>query len=83
MRSYKKRFSSLEELRQEKGQVEKCLSIELTKFQKDVVDSFMPERSYIDSSIPYMRYIGYGMTAYRTAKVVKNIFDFIHRRSWR
>ncbi|MCR5313902.1 MAG: hypothetical protein K6E54_09765 [Bacteroidaceae bacterium] len=79
----KRQYMTLAELRADKDVAYAKLNKEVKQLQDDIVDSFLPERSYLDSSIPYMRYVGYGLTAYKTAKTVKKIFDFIHRRSWR
>ena len=82
MRKEKMQYLTLEELRADKRKVGRKLSTELTQLQDDVVSSFLPERSYIDSTVPYMRYVGYGLTAYKTAKTVKRLFDFVHKRNW-
>jgi len=83
MKKQKQQYMTLAELRADRQKVGKKLNKQLEELQEDITNSFLPDDSYLDSSVPYMKYIGYGLTAYKTAKTVKKVFDFIHRRSWR
>ena len=75
-------YHSLEELRADKLIVSRRLRKKVGKLQSDITESFTPDRSFIDSSIPYMKYVGYALTAYKTARTVKKIVDFARRRNW-
>lgn len=75
-------YHSLDELRAEKQRVGKRLGKKVKKLQTDVAQTFTPDRSFVDSSIPYMRYIGYAITGFKVARKVKKIVDFARRRKW-
>jgi len=75
-------YNSLEELRADKAKVSKKLNKGVRKLQDDIVDSFVPDDSLIDSAVPYMKYVGYALTAFKTARTAKNIISFLRRRNW-
>ena len=76
------KYNSLEELRAEKAVVSRRLNKGVEKLQSDIVDSFVPESSLLDSAVPYIKYVGYAMTAFKTARMAKNVVCFLRRRKW-
>ena len=75
-------YATLSEVRAEKAKVSRRLSKGVEKLQSDIVDSFVPDTSFFDSALPYMKYFGYAVTAYKTARMAKNVMSFLHRRKW-
>lgn len=75
-------YHTLQELRADKSRVSKKLNKKVRKLQTDIVDSFTPDKTFLDSSLPYLRYIGYALTGFKVARKVWNVIDFARRRKW-
>jgi hypothetical protein len=76
------KYNTLDELRAEKAEVSRRLGKGVEKLQSDIVESFVPENSLLDSAFSYIRYVGYAMTAFKTARTVMNAIAFMRRRKW-
>lgn len=84
MKTAKTSYNSLEELRRDKVRLERRLSTVAHEMEDDIVDCFLPQdRAYVNSSVPYMRYMGYGITAYKTFNVVRKLVGMIQRWRWK
>lgn len=77
-------YNSLEELRADIRKVDKALGRALSDLERDAVDCVLPSNnSYLNSDVSYMRYVGYGITAYKTFNIVRKIVGFVSRRRWK
>lgn len=76
-------YNSLEELRSDIKKTERKLSNNIETMEEEVKACFLPaNREYIDSPTPYMRYVGYGITAYKTFNVVRKLITMIKTKRW-
>lgn len=76
------RYNTLADLRADKAKVRRRLGNGVNKLQSDITESFVPDSSLLDSAIPYVKYVGYALTAFKTARNVKNLIGFLRRRGW-
>lgn len=78
-------YLSLEELRADKAKLGRRLRAELKGVQQDAVELVMPQQTmqFVNSSVPYARYIGYGLTAWRTFNTVRKVLMFVKTRKWK
>jgi len=77
-------YSSLEELRVDKRNAWLRLDKEVKSLQRDAVDCFLPsDSSYMSSDFSYMRYISYGVTAYKTFRFMRRAVGFVTKRRWK
>lgn len=73
-------YDSLEELRADKLHLSKQIRKSVKTVQEGVKQSFLPSDSaYLNSSSKYMRLIGYGLTAWKTAKTVNRFVSFFRK----
>lgn len=73
-----RRITSLEQLREEKQHLlDEARNIS-QKMQKRTSARFMPASdSYFNSGQKFIRFIGYGITAYKTAMMIKKLVSTI------
>ncbi len=72
-----KQIMTLEDVRNEKDVARRKINSSMTRLRNDVNDCFMPSNSlFVNSSNKYMNYIGYVITAYKTAMNVKGVYKF-------
>lgn len=83
MRNTKKQYNSLEELRADIMKSERRLNHDVMALEEDVKACFLPAGGeYVNSPVPYMRYVGYGITAYKTFNVVRKLTNMIKTKRW-
>jgi len=80
----KSEYLTLDELRRDKAKLGKTLRVELKDLQQDAVELVMPQQTqqFVNSSVPYARYVGYGLTAWRTFNTVRKVIQFVKTRKW-
>lgn len=84
MKTTKTSYNTLEELQRDKALLEQKLNRVACELEDDLVGCFLPQdRAYINSSVPYMRYMGYGITAYKTFNVVRKLVGMVQRWRWK
>lgn len=72
-----KQFKTLQEIRDEKVVVRRRVKNDVQRLRNDVVDSFVPSNSiFLNSNNKYMNFIGYAITAYKTASSVRGVYNF-------
>jgi hypothetical protein len=77
-------YNSLEELRVDKHRLSRRLEKMSKALGNDAVDCVLPSsNAFLSSDFPYMRYIGYGITAFKTFNFVRKIVGFVSTRRWR
>ena len=80
----KQMYNSLEELRADKAKLICRLGKASKALEADAVDCVLPSsNAFLSSDFSYMRYIGYGITAYKTFNFVRKIVGFVTTRRWR
>lgn len=72
-------YTSLEDLRADKAIVGHRLRRSLAQMQEDVSECFMPSDSLAASGNRYMRFFGYGMTAYKAFTTVRKVYGLINK----
>lgn len=73
-------YNSLEELRSDKRRLSRQIRKSMRTVQEGVKQSFLPtDNAYLGSSSRYMRFIGYGLTAWKTARTVNRIVGFFKK----
>lgn len=73
----KNQMKSLSELREEKVALRKRIDKKVKTLKNDVTDCFVPAGGpFLSSKNKYMNYIGYAMTAYKTAVNVRGVMKF-------
>lgn len=79
-RKYK--YASLKEIREEKEYAKQQIDYGVDKLKNDAADYFVyhPENFFLDSSNKYMNYVGYAISAYRTATAFRSVFGFFSRK---
>ncbi|MBQ0023578.1 MAG: hypothetical protein KBT29_10120 [Prevotellaceae bacterium] len=76
----KKQYKNLAEIRQDKKLTSERVSKGVVRLKSDVKDCFLPSNSiFLDSSNKYMNYIGYAITAYKTASSIKSIINIFKK----
>ncbi len=71
------RYASLNDIRREKMEEKRHLEDDVRRLKNDVTDYFVPANNvFLNSSNKYMNYIGYAITAYKTAMTFKGVFRF-------
>lgn len=76
-----KRYTSLAEIRSDKERERMLINYGVDKLKNDVEDCLRPKDNYfLNSSSKYMNYIGYALTAYKTAMTVKGLFSFFSKK---
>jgi len=77
-------YNSLAELRADKAKVRRALGKATQALEADAVDLVLPSNnSFLNSDFSYMRYVGYGITAFKTFNVVRKLVGFARTRRWR
>ena len=78
----KKKFSSLEDIRKEKENARQQIDYGVSLLKNDVADYFVyhPEHIFLDSSNKYMNYVGYAISAYKTATAFHKIFGIFSKK---
>lgn len=73
----KGRYTSLDDIRYEKREEKRHVKDGMRRLQNDITDYFVPASNmFLQSSNKYMNYIGYAITAYKTAMTFKGVFRF-------
>ena len=77
-----KNYASLQDIRDEKKYAKRQIDNSVNKLKNDVTDYFVyhPEHFFLDSSNKYMNYVGYAISAYRTATAFRSVFGFFSRK---
>ena len=75
-----KKYSSLEQIREDKQKSLDKMDRGVERLKSDVRDCFLPSNSiFFESSNKYMKYLGYAISAYKTATNVKGIVNFFKK----
>ena len=79
-RKYK--YASLKDIRDEKVYARQQIDYGVNKLKNDVADYFVyhPEHFFLDSSNKYMNYVGYAISAYKTATAFRSAFGFFSKK---
>lgn len=80
--SRKYRYASLEELRNEKKYARQQIDYSVDRLKNDVADYFVyhPENLFLESSNKVMNYVGYAISAYKTATAFRSMFGFFSKK---
>lgn len=74
-------YNSLEELRRDKRRLGNQIHKSFRTVREGVKQSFLPEdTAYLKSSSKYMRFIGYGLTAWKTAKTFNRFVQYFKKK---
>lgn len=73
-------YTSLEELRRDKLRLNKQIRRSLHNVEQGARQCLLPDSSYLNSSNKYVRYIGYGLTAWKTARTVNRFMGFFSKK---
>lgn len=74
-------YNSLEELRRDKRRIGSDIHKSFKSMREGVKQTFMPaENSYLNSSNKYLRYIGYGLTMWKTARTVNRFVSYFKKK---
>ena len=77
-------YNSLEELRADKLKVEHALGRASKALETDAIDCVLPSNNaFLSSDFSYLRYVGYGITAFKTFNFVRKVVGFVSARRWR
>ena len=78
----KKKFASLEDIRNEKEHARRQIDYGVNQLKNDVADYFWfhPEHIFLDSSNKYMNYVGYAISAYKTATAFHKVFGIFSKK---
>lgn len=72
-----KQYNTLQDIRNEKAATCRRLDNGIQRLRNDVKDCFVPTNSiFLKSSNKYMNYVGYAITAYKTAMSVRGVYKF-------
>ena len=79
-RKYK--YASLKEIREEKEYAKQQIDYGVDKLKNDVADYFVyhPEIFFLDSSNKYMNYVGYVISAFKTATALRGVFGLFSKK---
>ncbi len=72
-------YNTLEELRADKRKLSRQVRKSMRTLQEGAKQCLMPDSQYVNSSNKYMRFIGYGLTAWKTARTVNRIMKFFRK----
>lgn len=72
-------YSSLEQLRGDKRRLGKQIRKSMRTIQDGAKQCFLPDAQIANSSNKYVRFIGYGLTAWKTAKVVSKVMKLFKK----
>lgn len=72
-------YNTLEELRADKRKLSKQVRKSMRTLQEGAKQYFLPDSQYVNSSNKYLRFIGYGLTAWKTARTVNRIMKFFRK----
>ena len=76
----KGRYTSLDDIRYEKMEEKRQVKYGITRLKNDVTDFFVPTSNiFLNSSNKYMNYIGYAISAYKTAMTFKGVVKFFSK----
>ena len=76
----RKRYASLDDIRYEKREELRQVKYGAKRLKNDVTDYFAPSNNvFLNSSNKYMNYIGYAITAYKTAMTFRGVFKFFSK----
>lgn len=80
--SRKYRYTSLKELRSEKVYTKRQVDYSWDRLKNDVADYFVyhPENLFLESSNKVMNYVGYAISAYKTATAFRSMFGFFSKK---
>lgn len=74
-------YKSLKDIRTEKERTKRQIRYGVDRVKNDVEDCFVsPSSIFLRSSNKYMNYIGYAISAYKTAMTLKGMFAFFSRK---
>jgi len=74
-------YNSLEELRRDKRRLGNQIHKSFKTVREGVKQSFLPvDEAYLKSSSKYMRFIGYGLTAWKTAKTFNRFVQYFKKK---
>ena len=78
----KQEFTSLRDIRDEKQYARRQIDNSVDKLKNDVANYFVyhPENFFLESSNKYMNYVGYAISAYRTATAFRSVFGFFSKK---
>ncbi|MBO7569353.1 MAG: hypothetical protein J6T11_03265 [Bacteroidaceae bacterium] len=76
------RYASLKDIRDEKEHARQQIDYGVDRLKNDVADYFVyhPEHFFLDSSNKYMNYVGYAISAYKTATAFRSLFSFFSKK---
>ena len=80
--SRKYKFASLRDLRDEKEHPRQQIDYGVSQLKNDVADYFVyhPEHLFLDSSNKYMNYVGYVISAFKTATALRGVFGLFSKK---
>jgi len=73
-------YGSLEELRRDKRRLGKQISKQMKVVQEGVKQTLLPTSPYLNSSSKYVRFLGYGLTAWNAARTVNKFMNFFKKK---
>lgn len=73
-------YCSLEELRRDKRRLSGQINKSMKEIQEGVKQTLLPSASYLNSSNKYVRFVGYGLTAWNTARTVNRFVQFFKKK---
>ena len=74
-------YNSLEELRVDKRRLAGSIHNSVKSVREGVKQSLLPsDDTYLNSSSRYLRLIGYGLTAWKTARTVSRFVSYFRRK---
>ncbi len=75
------KYMSLKDIRADKEHTKRQISYGVDRVKNDIEDCFVsPSSIFLRSSNKYMNYIGYAISAYKTAMTLKGVFSFFSRK---
>ncbi|MCM1312315.1 MAG: hypothetical protein NC206_02560 [Bacteroides sp.] len=75
------RLTSLDALRAEKRSTLKSMTASSKRMKRRVKNSVLPENNmFLRSNMRYLRYVGYGIMAFKTVNTVRHIMSFFSGR---
>ena len=77
-----KNYASLQDIRDEKKYAKRQIDNSVNKLKNDVTDYFVyhPEHFFLDSSNKYMNYVGYVISAFKTATALRGVFGLFSKK---
>lgn len=76
------KYTSLEAIRLEKQKAKRQIEQSTRRLKTDLAENYMPPANSLfrNSSNKYMNYVGYAISAYRTATAFRSVFGFFSRK---